>query len=522
VNALAVTCTFVARSYQGVRLTPDQREELDWPPSPARLHQALMAAALAGLPREQVEQFAGGALEALKWLEHRQPPVILASVISEDPGSASRFRLAIPQNNPAKTNLEKSSTLLAPTLPLRAVGVVDEPLKVEYLWALEDAASQRDAEQYLEVFADLVAQVRYLGRAEDQIEADVELKEATLTSAPCWTCETWRPAQGTPDLDLWVPATGTTDRLIERHTARVPVRTRKPPASRFLRSQGYLREAAEGLIPVHVSIFQLIPKTNNPDELPLSCDPENAGVWRTRIRQKAEDIALERERWDEPELAQELISGHPQGQSKKTEQPHLAFVPLPSVSSHGKADGRVRRFALLGYALPDIADRAAEIYRVLTAALESEVVDDSKTQYHLNRLEPNRDKIWPQLVGPGRVWLSVTPVALARHFKVPTHSRDRSRRLTDGERHIRRLAEWTALLRSSLRDVRLPEYMADACSIMLTASPLLPNTHRAERYRPAGESAAFTHARLEFAKPVRGPLIVGDRRYQGYGLLVPG
>jgi CRISPR-associated protein Csb2 len=116
----------------------------------------------------------------------------------------------------------------------------------------------------------------------------------------------------------------------------------------------------------------------------------------------------------------------------------------------------------------------------------------------------------------------VMPVALARHFKVPTHSEDGKRKLTENERYLRKLAEWTALVRSSLCDIGLPQDLATTCGIILTASPLVPNTHRAERYRPPGESAVFTHARLAFAKPVRGPLIVGDRRYQGYGLFVPG
>ena len=83
------------------------------------------------------------------------------------------------------------------------------------------------------------------------------------------------------------------------------------------------------------------------------------------------------------------------------------------------------------------------------------------------------------------------------------------------------VAELTALLRSSLRHIGLPDALVEGCNVTLTASPLLPNTERAERYRPAGESAVFTHARLEFSEEVRGPLIIGDRRYQGYGLLFP-
>ena len=47
---LVLHCTFLAYTYQGVRFTPEQKEELDWPPAPGRLHQALMASALIGIP----------------------------------------------------------------------------------------------------------------------------------------------------------------------------------------------------------------------------------------------------------------------------------------------------------------------------------------------------------------------------------------------------------------------------------------------------------------------------------------
>jgi CRISPR-associated protein Csb2 len=201
----------------------------------------------------------------------------------------------------------------------------------------------------------------------------------------------------------------------------------------------------------------------------------------------------------------------------------LAFVPLPSIGAHGKADGRVRRFALLGYARTGADAAAAEVYRVLSAALDGEIVEAGGSHYRLQLLDgrPQNDKVWFQFVRSARVWHSVTPVALARGFKVPTLTPDGLRRLTSNERHLRRLAEWTALLRASLRHICLPDELAANCAITLTASPLLPHTQRAESYRPPGESAVFTHARIEFAQSVRGPLLVGDRRYFGYGLFFP-
>jgi CRISPR-associated protein Csb2 len=521
-RALIVHCTFIAHSYQGVRLTSGQAEELDWPPSPARIHQALMAAAFKGLPSGDGKPLPKGALEALRWLEQQGPPEIVASAISDDANSATRFRVAIPQNNPAKGDLTRTSILLAPTLRHRPVGRMKGPLKTTYVWRLEDIADKQAA-QHLEVLADLTAQVRYLGRGEDQIEARIELRGHEHATALPETCQTWRPTNQAAEIDLWVAKSGTTDDLICNHEKLFPPRTRKPPARRFLRLQGYAGDTAASLLPVYVAIFQLVAETGDPDEPPLSCDPENAGVWRSRIRQRAVDFALDGKRWDEPDLAVELITGHPPGQSKRTEQPHLAFVPLPSISSHGKADGGVRRFSLLGYARAGIELEAVELYRVLCASLDGEVIEAGKSRYRLQRPAggPEMDRVWLQYRGPSRVWHSVTPVAIARGFNVPTHSQDGSRKLTSNERHLRKLSEWAALLRSSLRHIELPDDLVVSCSITLTASPLVPHTRRAEHYRPPGESAVLIHARIEFTEPVRGPLIVGDRRYQGYGLFFP-
>lgn len=519
-KALILQCTFVAYSYQGVRLTEDRKEELDWPPSPGRLHQALMAAALTGIPKGHEEQLAKDALNALRWLEQQTPPQIVASALSEDQASSTRFRLAIPQNNPAKTDLTKTSILLAQPLPRRAVGRSRGPLTVAYVWPLEDLNPQQVAGDHVSALRDLAAQIRYLGRAEDHVEVQIEVAEV-----PTWgkDSETWWPTSQYSEVDLLVAKRRTTDDLIRNHTQLLPARTRRSPASRFLRPQGYVREATTALLPVHVSLFQLVPVTDNVDELPLSCDPENAGIWRSQIRQRAVDIALEPERWDNPELAQELVSGHPLGQEKPTEQPHLAFVPLPSISSLGKADGRVRRFALLGYAAAAIETEAHEIYRVLSASLDGEVTEIGASKYQLVQLQgrPERDKVWSQFIRSSRFWQSVIPVALARGFKVPMYSPDGSRKLSASERHLRKLSEWTSLLRSSLRHISLPEDLVASCSVMLTPSPLVPSTCRAERYRPPGETAVLTHVRMEFAEPIRGPLVVGDRRYQGYGLLLP-
>ena len=106
----------------------------------------------------------------------------------------------------------------------------------------------------------------------------------------------------------------------------------------------------------------------------------------------------------------------------RTQQPHLAFVPLPSLSLHGKTDGRVRRFALLGYA--DRVASAASIYRALASCLGGEEIEPG---YRLRLIaDPHKDKVWPLYTRASSCWVSATPLAIDRGYKVPTHAPDRS------------------------------------------------------------------------------------------------
>jgi CRISPR-associated protein Csb2 len=246
---LVLQCRFVAHSYQGVRQGRDRDEELDWPPAPGRIHQSLISVALRGLPVADGVG-AADALEALRWLEGQPPPEIVASAICENADSSTHFRVAIPQNNPARSDLTKTSVLLKPTPMLRAVGRSGEPLRVDYVWRLGEPAALDAAERRLSDLADLVAQVRYLGRSEDQVEMRLELRGDDCGDAVPEASETWKPSDRFTDAELWVARPNSTDELIQNHAEPVPERTRRPPASRFLREQGYSREATAGLLPV--------------------------------------------------------------------------------------------------------------------------------------------------------------------------------------------------------------------------------------------------------------------------------
>ncbi len=517
-SSLTLQVCFIAHSYSGIRLRDGRFEELDWPPSPGRVLEALLSAALLGMKLSDEQRKEADA--AFRWFETLPAPEIWASGMHQnltDPEyTRRRPRVAIPQNNPNKSKLEQHSTLLAPTL--KAVSRTDDPLEVRYHWAIEETS---ETERYLEILQDAAARVSYLGRAEDR----AELSLAITAEAKSARLVRWTP-QPDGDTLLSVPREGTTKGLCERYQERPKWRQLKPPAQDWMEHRRYSDEAPHPRQPVEVAIFQLFPDNDDPDAVPLSCDPETSGRWREFFRSRIVDLARNEAYWDEPELASELLAGHA-ANGQPAQRPHLAVVPLPTFNRDHTADGRVRRVALIGYASPEVESDARDIYRTVFRALDRDV-EEVDTPFSKAGVFPIRlqqvlhhdDMIWRPLCGKSRVWCSLTPSAISRGFSVPKRTPD-GRRLSSNERYQRKLGEWTKLLRDSLRHLNLPDQLIAETFIEISATPFLPKLQRAERYRAPGEEAVLTHVRLTFPEPVKGPIVLGDRRYFGFGLCVP-
>lgn len=515
---LTLQVRFIAHSYSGVRLREDRSEELDWPPSPGRVLEAVLSAALLGMKLSEEQREDTDA--AFRWFETLSAPEIWASAmhhnLTEPEFIRRRPRLAIPQNNPNKNKLEQHSTLLAPTR--KAVSRTDDPLEVHYHWAIEQTP---ETAQHLAILQDAAARVSYLGRAEDRAELSLaitaELKSMRLVR--------WTP-QPDGDTYLWVPRKGTTGGLCSRYHEPPKWRQLKPGAQDGMERHRYSDDAPRPRQPVEVAIFQLFPDNDDPDAIALSCDPETSGLWRECFRKRIVDLARNEAYWDEPTLAAELLAGHA-ANGQPARRPHLAVVPLPTFNRDHTADGRVRRVALIGYASPEVESYAREIYRTLFRALDG-FVEDGETPFSKRRLfavrlrqvSRHEDKVWPQLCGKSRVWCSLTPCAISRGFTVPKQTSD-GRSLSRNERYQRKLSEWDKLLRDSLRHINLPDQLIEETRIDISATPFLPKSQRAERYRAPGEQAVLTHVRLTFPEPVKGPIVLGDRRYFGLGLCVP-
>ena len=207
----------------------------------------------------------------------------------------------------------------------------------------------------------------------------------------------------------------------------------------------------------------------------------------------------------------EWFSGHRQD-GQPTLQPHLALAPLPFVGAE-HADGRIMGLALV---LPKRLDKA-EIGSCLDPILhdlETGLPSSHRLfsgewiecQVELDAHErPPRNLDSETWTRASRIWASVTPVVLNRHF--------------DGKDRWQRAAE---SVKDACQHIGLPrpnEVLLHPVSLV-EGAPHARDFPQLTRKRDGGRQS-HSHAALIFDAPVRGPVLLGAGRFRGYGLCRP-
>lgn len=226
----------------------------------------------------------------------------------------------------------------------------------------------------------------------------------------------------------------------------------------------------------------------------------------------------------------EIISGHATG-GEPARAPHLTVMPLPHVGSR-HADGRVLGVALLLPRGIDEAqrrpllralahwedkarrerglepDESAPLTVGLGSGVEIELERQNWGEARLTTLKPST---WCEAA---HEWLSVTPVALDRNPGDLSHS-DATKRAEA----YRAAAECIA---QSCRNLGLPTPIA----VTILPSGTWPGGAKAAKFpafprEPGKLKRVKVHARIRFAHPQPGPVILGAGRFLGLGLFKP-
>ena len=322
---------------------------------------------------------------------------------------------------------------------------------------------------------------------------------------------THTPGEGTLML-RWVRR-GQLVALEEEHQRHQAIRPHSLPF-RGVRYGEAVSEGAETGDPMRPStagdwiVFELEPGSRR---LPMTRTVELARVLRESILSHV------------PDPLPEGVSGHlPDG--TPTGLPHIAFLALPNVG-HEHADGRIMGLAV---ALPPALDAAARDATLRGIGLWERELGGSPLQLRMGRggvvemrrrqppfaLVSLRQPVWSR---PSRWWASATPVAL------PTHPGD-LRRGSQAAR-ARAWARAGDAVAKSCEHVDLPSPM----NVRVSLVPYFVGARPANEYpvfrqgrgASGGVVRRLVHATVEFAEPVRGPLVLGSGRFLGLGLMRP-
>ena len=287
--------------------------------------------------------------------------------------------------------------------------------------------------------------------------------------------------------------------LEERFPTGRPRAPRRPSVGRW---QGYgpSQEAPSDPVPQSVFDPRVVVLSLKGQQLPLPATLKLTAALRGLLMSECPE-----------QPPPEWFSGHrPDG--KPTLAPHLALAPLPFVGAP-HSDGRVMGLALV---LPaDLAAQEAgrcleEILRAADTGLPREHRLFSGRWLECaveldTRERPPRSLSAGTWTEPSRVWASVTPVVLNRHF--------------DGSDKWERAAE---SVKDACGHIGLPRPR----EVLLHPVSLVEGVPHAREYpqvtrRSGGGRRSHSHAVIVFDQPVRGPVLLGAGRFRGYGLCRP-
>ena len=494
---LCITVRWINESFHGF---VNGTESQEWPPSPFRLFQAL----LAGAHRFGINESLNAALE---WLEGQaEPPEILAIA---QPSCSNVFNHFVPDNDNRlvhrRSGVRKFACVLLEEFPL-----------VQYLWKLDaDDAPPIDA------LDELTSTLSSLGWAVDQAYASVQIVDPNALDASGLARFRPRPTTTSAIETSRIPKTGSLDDLLQIHShnshelANQRERRRKKWPKVFDR---VLYTSTERPIGRPCAVFKLLDANEDTCRYPHAKLIHVAGMVRhVAIERMKADLPLWIEnstRWLET-----FVCGH-RGNEEQHQQ--LSFVPLPSIG-HEHADALIRNVLLIA---PLGRERELEYVSERLNGEELKPDDEIRSigiekpspnqqAVFLNRLTPPPGKFIANCyLGTSNIWQTVTPVILDGHNK-KSKSDKPAAIARQTEKLIRK-----ALMRASTET---------PCEFTWQSLPFLKNCLSAHKYDRNGRHTGYhrpmhlksltaVHVRLTFTHPVPGPITIGAGRHCGFGL----
>lgn len=485
-NALLVNVRLHDASWHGVG---------DWPPCPMRLFQALVAG--AGLRGTLADHH-----DALTWLEKLEAPTIATPVPTETLG----FLNYVPNNDLDAVGGDPrriGDIRAGKTIKAR---LFDVPAPFLYVWRFE---SHECADQHACSIQTVANNLYQFGRGVDMAWATAEFlafedAEKRLAEHPGTV---WRPAaaDNPGGTRLRCPTDGTLQSLIDRYSDQ---------SMRI--TGGLLRQPRQ-------PVFRVVGYECPPDRLLLELKPREgsdrfkpwpltqSAILATRVRDGAAKRLIRALPGNAGMIERVLIG---RGATERDKLARLRIVPLPSIG-HAHADPAIRRVVV--ERPPHCPLRVADLAWALSGL---DLGIDYETGEILDEgcpvLAPSSDTSMLAHYGiagnaGGRTWYTVTPAAL------PVGRA--GGRINGGAR----LAVETRAAHAVRQALRHTGVANPIETIRLQREPLFSKGARAEAFADASRFPPdrLWHVEITFGEPIQGPLVIGDGRYCGLGVMAP-
>ena len=441
----------------------NDRTAVEWPPHPARMFSALVAA-------YEERDLGEGARAALEWLETLPEPGIYAKPPEHQGTVRDAHGVFVPVNDSGEIPERR------PRRVRWFPAFTPQDSHVWFIW--NDVA---EAEQHVDALQRIAENVTYLGHSMSPVRVCVNDVAPEPTLMP----------DRAGNIMLRTTGKGRLRHLEETYRLREKNATIQAHLGRVTRYRpsGKVKAKRSESLFRHAFVFE---RVDGPT-LPVESTAKLTGIVRKAV------MGLY------PDPVPEVISGHT-ADGKQSDKPHLAVTPLPDVGH------RYARSHIMGFALWLPADLQADIFETLEDAL---VGFDSVTL--------GKDGVWKirqvsadiatraaaglrvtTYTKPHHTWASVTPVVFG---KFPKKSQVGPGK--DGGKIFAELCDLIGLPRPV--EARLGS--VSAFHGAPKASECVPSERFANRLR--------SHVLIRFAEPVQGPVLMGAGRYAGFGLCRP-
>ena len=480
---LCISVTFLDPLYHG----KGDSEQPEWPPSPMRLFQAMLAGSQAGTRKARwATQDQNDLDSAFRWLERQSPPMIVAPSAERARASHTLF---VPNNDSDEIFDQRARITSKHLRPHRLVSE-DGGQTIHYLWAIseEDWAASRP---YAEMMAGEARCLMALGWGIDQAVGNGEI--LTPSQVDELPGERWQPypSDRLEQGRLRVPKQGSLRDLewvYESFCAQLEDGVYSPP-EKFTEfaSVRYVRTT---LLPNRpYAAFEL------PDGCAFRQESANevAAMLRSLVCREANRNDFGEEFGDDTEV---YLAGHLN--NKKITPPRFSYFPLPTIPAGGQ-DGMIRRL-LIAEPYGGDGSRAEWAERRLGGQTLIDNRGDQRGQL-LGLWRRTSQSMVNRYVGEHRTWSTVTPVVLPG--------------FDDGN-----LVKAENLFIKAVRQARLS--IDGITDITLRKAPFWPGSQHPRNYHRAKylNRLPVWHAQIEFREPVNGPLAIGSGRHAGLGIMV--